>query len=58
MYEVFFYVPKRRTYIRLSQCSLEMAKIGFFPNSYAAVCFDATSLEEHQTGTFEECYTD
>ena len=31
---------------------------GFFPNSYAAACFEPTAVEFHQTGTFEVRSTD
>ena len=30
-----------------------MARLGFFPNSYAAACFEPVSVDLHQTGTFE-----
>ena len=47
---VFCYIPKPRTYI---WAICQMAQLGFFPNSYAAACFEPTSVELHQAGAFE-----
>ena len=40
----FCYISKPCTYIRISKCCCQMARLGFFPTTYAAACFEPTSV--------------
>ena len=59
MGEVFaaFFATFLNRALKSEYANSQMARLGFFPTSYATVCFEPT-LELHRTGTFEGRFTD